>query len=150
MGIETARKFLSAAGARQAMGAQFTATEANDWLKAFAGINDKKEYLKNFYQVQRAGALVDQDVKNYLLRNSDKGEQQAYIDWQNSGAKDRIMQENVDAFKNGKLGKVEVPGAKPAQKTEKTVKRTGMVTDKNNPNYNKQAIQYTDGTVEYK
>lgn len=147
MGIETARKFLSAAGARQAMGAQFTAVEAADWLKAFAGIDNKKEYIKNFYQVQRAGALVDQDVKNYLLRNKGR-EQEAYVEWQNSGRKDKIMQENVDSFKNGKLGKVEIPGAKPA--TQKTVKRTGMVTDKNNPNYQKQVIQYTDGTVEYK
>jgi hypothetical protein len=150
MGIETARKFLSAAGARQAMGAQFTAQEAGDWLKAFAGIDNSKEYLKNFYQVQRAGALVDQDVKNYLLRNPGR-EQQAYIEWQNSGAKNRIMQENVDAFKNGKLGKVEAPGNKPAgQKSEKAIARTGMVTDKNNPNYGKKAIQYNDGTVEYK
>lgn len=150
MGIETARKFLSAAGARQAMGAQFTAVEASDWLKAFAGIDNPKEYLKNFYQVQRAGALVDQDVKNYLLRNPGR-EQEAYIEWQDSGRKDKIMQENVDSFKNGKLGKVEIPGAKPAaQKTEKPVKRTGMVTDKNNPNYGKQAIEYKDGSIEYK
>ena len=112
MGIETARKFLSAAGARQAMGAQFTAVEAADWLKAFAGIDNPKEYIKNFYQVQRAGALVDQDVKNYLLRNKGR-EQDAYIEWQDSGRKDKIMQENVDSFKNGKLGKVEIPNAKP-------------------------------------
>jgi hypothetical protein len=149
MGIETARKFLSAAGARQAMGAQFTAVEASDWLKAFAGIDNKKEYIKNFYQVQRAGALVDQDVKNYLLRNKGR-EQDAYIEWQDSGRKDKIMQENVDSFKNGKLGKVEIPGAKPAAKTEKPVKRTGMVTDKDNPNYGKQAIEYRDGSMEYK
>jgi len=151
MGIETARKFLSAAGARQAMGAQFTAVEAGDWLKAFAGIDNKKEYLKNFYQVQRAGALVDQDVKNYLLRNKGR-EQDAYIEWQDSGRKDKIMQENVDAFKNGKLSKVEIPGAKPANtpKVEKPIAKTGMVTDKNNPNYGKKAILYKDGTVEYK
>lgn len=149
MGIETARKFLSAAGARQAMGAQFTKVEADDWLKAFAGIDNKKEYLKNFYQVQRAGALVDQDVKNYLLRNKGR-EQDAYIEWQDSGRKDKIMQENVDFFKNGKLGKVEIPGAKPAAKTEKTVKKTGMVTDKNNPNYGKSVTLYNDGSMEYK
>jgi hypothetical protein len=117
MGIETARKFLSAAGARQAMGAQFTAVEANDWLKAFAGIDSPKQYLKNFYQVQRAGALVDQDVKDHLLRNKGR-EQEAYVEWQNSGRKDKIMQENVDSFKNGKLGKVDIPDAKPpAQKS---------------------------------
>lgn len=150
MGIETARKFLSAAGARQAMGAQFTAVEAGDWLKAFAGIDNKKEYLKNFYQVQRAGALVDQDVKNFLLRNKGR-EQDAYIEWQDSGRKDKIMQENVDAFKNGKLGKVEIPGAKPTeQKNQKSVKRTGMVTDKNNPNYGKSVTEYTDGSRDYK
>jgi hypothetical protein len=147
MGIETARKFLSAAGARQAMGAQFTAVEAADWLKAFAGIDNPKEYIKNFYQVQRAGALVDQDVKNYLLRNKGR-EQDAYIEWQDSGRKDKIMQENVDSFKNGKLGKVEIPNAKPA--AQKPVKRTGMVTDTNNPNYGKQAIEYKDGSIEYK
>jgi hypothetical protein len=149
MGIETARKFLSAAGARQAMGAQFTAVEAGDWLKAFAGIDNTKEYLKNFYQVQRAGALVDQDVKNYLLRNKGR-EQDAYIEWQDSGRKDKIMQENVDSFKNGKLGKVEIPGAKPTSKTEKSVKKTGMVTDKNNPNYGKSVTLYNDGSMEYK
>lgn len=124
MGIETARKFLSAAGARQAMGAQFTAVEAADWLKAFAGIDNPKEYIKNFYQVQRAGALVDQDVKNYLLRNKGR-EQDAYIEWQDSGRKDKIMQENVDSFKNGKLGKVEIPNAKPAAQKPATQKSSG-------------------------
>jgi hypothetical protein len=148
LGIETARKFLSAAGARQAMGAQFTATESADWLKAFAGIDNPKEYLKNFYQIKKAGALVDIDLKNYLIRNKGR-EQDAYIEWQDSGAKDKIMQENVDAFKGGKLGKVDVPGSKPTT-TEKPIKKTGMVTDKNNPNYGKKVILYNDGTVEYK
>jgi len=105
---------LSAAGARQAMGAQFTKTEADDWLKAFAGIDDQKEYLKNFYQMQRAGALVDKDVADFLLRNRGR-EYDALNEWKASGAKDRIMQENVDAFKNGKPGKVNVAGGqKPA------------------------------------
>jgi hypothetical protein len=149
-GIETARKFLSAAGARQAMGAQFTAVEANDWLKAFAGIDDQKEYLKNFYQMQRAGALVDKDVADYLLKNRGR-EYEALNEWKASGAKDRIMQENVDAFKNGKPGKVNVSGGqKSAAKTEKTVQKTGMVTDKNNPNYGKSVTLYTDGSMEYK
>ena len=112
-GIETARKFLSAASARQAMGAQFTAPEANDWFKAFAGIDDQKEYLKNFYQMQRAGALVDQDLAMTLLQN--KGhEHDAWLAWKASGAKDRIMQENVDVFKNGKPGKVNVSPGKSA------------------------------------
>lgn len=148
MGIETARKFMSAAEARQAMGSQFTAQEAGDWLKAFGGIDNPKEYLKNFYQVRKAGAMVDIDLKDYLLRNKGR-EQEAYIEWKNSGAKNRIMQENVDAFKNGKQGKVEVSGAK-TPRAEKTVAKTGMVTDKNNPNYGKKAILYNDGTVEYK
>ena len=112
-GIETARKFLSAAGARQAMGAQFTAVEADNWFKAFAGIDDQKEYLKNFYQMQRAGALVDQDLAMTLLQN--KGhEHDAWLAWKASGAKDRIMQENVDVFKNGKPGKVNVSPGKSA------------------------------------
>jgi len=116
-GIETARKFLSAAGARQAMGAQFTAQESADWFKAFAGINDQKQYLKNFYQMQRAGALVDQDLKNYLALNKGR-EDEAINEWKASGVKDRIMQENVDAFKNGKPGKINVSEEKPtAQKS---------------------------------
>lgn len=147
MGIETARKFMSAAEARQAMGSQFTAQEANDWLKAFGGIDNPKEYLKNFYQVRKAGAMVDIDLKNYLLRNKGR-EQEAYIEWQDSGAKDRIMQQNVDAFKNGKLGKVNV--SEPKTPAAKTVAKTGMVTDKNNPNYGKKVTLYTDGTTEYK
>lgn len=148
MGIETARKFMSAAEARQAMGSQFTAQEANDWLKAFGGIDSPKEYLKNFYQVRKAGAMVDIDLKNYLLRNKGR-EQEAYIEWLDSGAKDRIMQENVDAFKNGKQGKVSVPGAG-APKAQKTVAKTGMVTDPNHPQYRKKVILYIDGTTEYK
>jgi len=148
MGIETARKFMSAAEARQAMGSQFTAQEANDWLKAFGGIDSPKEYLKNFYQVRKAGAMVDIDLKNYLLRNKGR-EQEAYIEWLDSGAKDRIMQENVDAFKNGKQGKVSVPGAS-TPKDQKTVAKTGMVTDPNHPQYRKKVILYTDGTTEYK
>jgi hypothetical protein len=112
MGIETARKFMSAAGARQAMGAQFTREESDAWLKNFAGIENSKEYIKNFYQIQKAGALVDQNLSNFLRRNKGR-EEEAYIEWQDSGAKDRIMRENVDSFKNGKLGKVEMSGAKP-------------------------------------
>ena len=145
LNIENARKFLSSESARAAMGAQFTQPEAEAWLKAFAGIDNPKAYLKNFYQVERAGALVDKDLHEYLLKNKGR-EQDAYLEWKQSGAKDRIMQENVDAFKNGKPSTN--PEAKPA--AQKAVKRTGMVTDKNNPNYNKQVIQYTDGTVEYK
>ena len=110
-GIETARKFLSAEGARKAMGAQFTAQESADWFKAFAGIDDQNEYLKNFYQMQRAGALVDKDVADYLLKNRGR-EYEALNEWKASGAKDRIMQENVDAFKNGKPTKVNVSGNK--------------------------------------
>ena len=145
-GIETARKFLSAAGARQAMGAQFTQQESADWFKAFAGINDQKQYLKNFYQMQRAGALVDQDLKNYLALNKGR-EDDAINKWKASGVKDRIMQANVDAFKNGKPGKVEVSGAKPA--AQKTIQKTGMVTDKNNPNYGKKVILYNDGSMDF-
>jgi len=146
MGIETARKFMSASEARQAMGSQFTAQESSDWLRNFAGIDNHKDYIKNFYQVRRAGALVDQDLKNYLSRNKGR-EDEALVEWQNSGVKDKIMQENVDSFKNGKLGKVEVSGAKPSAK--KTIQKTGMVTDKNNPNYGKKAILYNDGTLVY-
>jgi hypothetical protein len=101
LNIENARKFLSAESARAAMGAQFTAPEADAWLKAFAGIDNPKEYLKNFYQIEKAGALVDKDLHRYLLKNKGR-EQDAYLEWQNSGEKDRIMRENVDAFKAGK------------------------------------------------
>ena len=145
LNIENARKFLSAESARQAMGAQFTAPEADAWLKAFAGIDNPKAYLKNFYQVERAGALVDKDLHEYLLKNRGR-EQDAYLEWKQSGAKDRIMQENVDAFKNGKPSTN--PEAKPA--AQKTVKKTGMVTDKNNPNYGKSVTLYNDGTMDYK
>lgn len=148
MGIETARKFMSAAEARQAMGSQFTAQEANDWLKAFGGIDSPKEYLKNFYQIRRAGALVDQDLANTLLANKGR-EQEAYIEWKASGIKNKIMQENVDAFKSGKQGKVEISGAS-APKAQNAVAKTGMVTDPNHPQYGKKAILYKDGTVEYK
>ena len=145
LNIENARKFLSAESARQAMGAQFTAPEADAWLKAFAGIDNPKAYLKNFYQIEKAGALVDKDLHEYLLKNKGR-EQDAYLEWKQSGAKDRIMQENVDAFKNGKPNTN--PEAKPA--AQKTIKKTGMVTDKNNPNYGKSVTLYNDGSMEYK
>jgi hypothetical protein len=145
LNIENARKFLSAESARAAMGAQFTAPESDAWLKAFAGIDNPKEYLKNFYQIEKAGALVDKDLHTYLLKNKGR-EQDAYLEWEQSGRKDKIMQENVDAFKNGKPSIN--PEAKPA--AQKAVKKTGMVTDKNNPNYGKQAILYNDGSLEYK
>ena len=115
MGIETARRFMSASRAKQAMGSQFTAVESENWFKNFAGIDNTKQYLKNFYQLEKAGALVDQDLSNFLRRNKGR-EQEAYVEWQDSGSKDRIMQENVDAFKNGKVGKVDVsPKAEPAK-----------------------------------
>lgn len=117
MKIQNAKKFLSAESARAAMGAQFTAPEADAWLKAFAGIDDPKEYLKNFYQIEKAGALVDKDLQMTLLKNPGK-EQEAYIKWQESGAKDRIMRENVDAFKNIKIPKEGAAAPKP----KKTVK----------------------------
>ena len=110
--IENARKFLSAESARAAMGAQFTAPEADAWLKAFAGINDPIKYLKNFYQIEKAGALVDKDLHMYLLKNKGK-EQEAYIKWQESGAKERIMRENVDVFKDVKLGETKPAEQKP-------------------------------------
>ena len=115
LNIENARKFLSAESARAAMGAQFTAPEAEAWLKAFAGIDNPKEYLKNFYQIEKAGALVDKDLHMYLLR-SKKPAKEAYIEWQDSGAKDRIMRENVDAFKNVKLGETSAPAKETAAK----------------------------------
>jgi hypothetical protein len=99
LSIENARKFLSAESARAAMGAQFTAPEADAWLKAFAGIDSPKQYLKNFYQVEKAGALIDEDVYMYLLR-SKKPAKEAYIEWKDSGARERILRENVDAFKD--------------------------------------------------
>ena len=119
LNIENARKFLSAESARAAMGAQFTAPEADAWLKAFAGINDPKQYLKNFYQLEKAGALVDKDLYMYLLK-SKKPEKEAYLEWEASGAKDRIMQANVDAFKNGKPGET-----KPAEQKQSAQRPAG-------------------------
>jgi hypothetical protein len=105
LSIEQARKLTSAAGARAAMGSQFTAQESESWLANFAGINDPYEYTKNMYQLQKAKALVDDDLMDTLLKNPGN-EQQAFLDWKKSGARDKIMVENVDAFKNGpKKGK---------------------------------------------
>ena len=100
LSIEQARKLMSAAGARAAMGAQFTAQESEAWLANFAGINDPKEYIKNMYQLQKAKALIDEDLMNTLVKNPGK-EQEAWLKWKASGRRDEIMTQNVDAFKKG-------------------------------------------------
>jgi hypothetical protein len=102
------------AGARQAMGAQFTQKEGESWLANFPGINDPKEYIKNMYQLQKARALVDDNLYDTLIANPGH-EQEAYLKWKKSGIKNKIMQENVDAFKNGpKTAKAAEPSkAKP-------------------------------------
>jgi hypothetical protein len=113
LSIEQARKLTSAAGARAAMGSQFTAQESESWLANFAGINDPYEYTKNMYQLQKAKALVDDDLMDTLIKNPGN-EQQAFLDWKKSGARDRIMVENVDAFKDGpKKGKAAKAAANP-------------------------------------
>ena len=112
--IEQARSLMAYAGARQAMGAQFTQKEGESWLANFPGINDPKEYIKNMYQLQKARALVDDNLYDTLIANPGH-EQEAYLKWKKSGIKNKIMQENVDAFKNGpKTAKAAEPSkAKP-------------------------------------
>jgi len=114
LSIQNARKFLSAESARAAMGAQFTKEESDAWLKNFAGIEDPIKYLKNFYQLEKAGALVDKDLLMKMLENKGR-EQEAYIEWRKSGARERIMRENVDAFKDVKLGEIKSAEQKPAE-----------------------------------
>jgi len=123
LNIEQARKLTSAAGARAAMGSQFTAQESESWLANFAGINDPYKYTKNMYQLQKARAMVDEDLMDTLIKNPGN-EQQAFLDWKKSGARDRIMKENVDAFKNGpKTAKAaEASKAKPVISNDAAVK----------------------------
>ena len=104
LSIEQARKLTSAAGARAAMGAQFTAPESEAWLANFPGINDPYEYIKNMYQLQKANALVNKAQLNYIIEHD--GDPKAYLEWEKSDAKNKIMRENVDAFRDGpKKGK---------------------------------------------
>jgi hypothetical protein len=121
--IEQARSLMAYAGARQAMGAQFTQKEGESWLANFPGINDPKEYIKNMYQLQKARALVDDDLYDTLIANPGH-EQEAYLKWKKSGIKNKIMQENVDAFKNGpKTAKAaEASKAKPVISNDAAVK----------------------------
>ena len=66
MNIEQARQLFSAAGARAAMGAQFTENESNRFLKSLAGINDPKEYIKQAYQLKIAEAKLNRARLDYL------------------------------------------------------------------------------------
>jgi hypothetical protein len=149
LNIEQARQLFSASGARAAMGAQFTENESKRFLQTLAGIDNPKEYIKQVYQLKIAEAKLNQARLDYL-NSHPTTMAQADRDWRNSSEREKILRENAPLYSKisdkasaeATKGKTAAPG--------KTISATGIVTDKNHPQYKKQAIKYNDGSIEYK
>ena len=149
LNIEQARQLFSASGARAAMGAQFTENESKRFLQTLAGIDNPKEYIKQVYQLKIAEAKLNQARLDYL-NSHPTTMAQADRDWRNSSERERILRENAPLY--SKISdRANTEAAKDKTATPgKTISATGIVTDKNHPQYKKQAIKYNDGSIEYK
>ena len=144
LNIEQARQLFSASGARAAMGAQFTENESKRFLQTLAGIDNPKEYIKQVYQLKLAEAKLNQARLDYLNSNP-TNMAKADRDWRNSDQREKILKEYAPIYsKIADKANVEM------SKTNKKQVDTGIVTDPKHPQYRKQAIKYSDGSIEYR
>lgn len=146
--IEQAKRLFVSKDARAAMGAQFTQVESERFEKTLAGITDPKQYIKNVYQLKIATAIANKEKLKFLDKNLDNLPAAIRI-WDESGEEQRILNENVDYLREraAKKQKQKTGEAKPSQKT---VARTGKVTNRNSPDFGKTVTEYSDGTREIK
>lgn len=145
--IEQAKRLFVASGARAAMGAQFTQVESERFEKTLAGITDPKEYIKNVYQMKIALAKISQERLDFLDANPQNMAEANRL-WKKSGRAEQLLMENVDYLRDRAAKEKQKTGeAKPSQKT---VARTGKVTNRNSPDFGKTVIEYSDGTREIK
>lgn len=145
LSIEQAKRLFVASGARAAMGAQFTQVESERFEKTLAGIGDPIQYIKNVYQLKIALAKANEEYLQFLDDNP-QNMPQAKKAWKESGRAEQILNENVDYLRE-RSAKQKTGESKQPQKT---VTRTGKVTNKNSPNYGKTVTEYSDGTREIK
>jgi hypothetical protein len=145
LSIEQAKRLFVASGARAAMGAQFTQVESERFEKTLAGIGDPIQYIKNVYQLKIALAKANQEYLQFLDDNP-QNMPQAKKAWKQSGRAEQILNENVDYLRERNAKQK----AGESKQPQKTVVRTGKVTNPNNPNYRKTVTEYSDGTREIK
>ena len=149
LNIEQARQLFSAAGARAAMGAQFTENESKRFLQTLAGIDNPKEYIKQVYQLKLAEAKLNQARLDYLNSNP-TNMAKADRDWRNSDQREKILKEYAPIYSKI-TDKANVEMAKDKGTTgNKTIVKQGKVTDEKHPDFNKTVYVYSDGTRETK
>ena len=98
LNISRAKELFKASGARAAMGAQFTAQEAENFGKTLADITDPKEYIKAVYQVKVAMAEINAAKKAYLDAHPNNMPA-ANAAWEQSGKKKQMLIDKVDYLK---------------------------------------------------
>jgi len=120
--IEQVKKQAVALGAKAAMGSQYTGKESENFEKTLAGISDPNEFIKTTYQIRKAKALVDLAHEKFLRARPDDmiGAETA---WENSGEREKIFRNTVDAFK--KTSKAETPKSNTSIESQ-AIKRFGV------------------------
>lgn len=127
--ISRVKELFKASGARAAMGAQFTAQEAENFGKTLADITDPKEYIKAVYQVKVAMAEINAAKKAYLDAHPNNMPA-ANAAWEQSGKKRQMLIDRVDYLREREERKSGKGGA-PAAATSKNA--AAMKWLKDNP-----------------
>jgi hypothetical protein len=144
MTINQARDLLATSAMRSALGAQFTENENKAFKDMLPSINSPVEAIKYYYQLRIASAKADEAELRYIDQHR-KNPIDAADAWRASGERERILRENAPIY--AKIA-AKAEGKTPA--AAKTVVKTGMVTDKNHPDYGKKVTVYSDGTRDVK
>jgi hypothetical protein len=95
--IEQAKQQYVAHGAKAAMGAQYTGTEAKNFEKSLTSINDPAEFVKTTFQIMKAKNEVDLAHARFLS-NYPKDLLGGERAWDASGERERIFKDTVTAF----------------------------------------------------
>jgi hypothetical protein len=134
--ISRAKELFKASGARAAMGAQFTAQEAENFGKTLADITDPKEYIKAVYQVRAAMAEINAAKKEYLDQHPNNMPA-ANAAWAKSGIRQQMLTEKVDYLReraNRQSGKGSQTAATAPSNIPAAERDEAMLWLKNNPN----------------
>jgi len=150
LNIEMARKLLATSTMRSALGPQFTAEENKAYTELTPGIDKPKELLKQYYQFRIADAEINKDRLRYMMKHKDDPIQ-ADMDWEASGARERILKEHAPIYAKIQKRAEEIMKENGSPKAAaKTVTRTGLITKQGHPDYGKTVTEYSDGTREIK
>lgn len=132
LNISRAKELFKASGARAAMGAQFTAQEAENFGKTLADITDPKEYIKAVYQVKVAMAEINAAKKAYLDAHPNNMPA-ANAAWEQSGKKKQMLIDKVDYLKE-RAQRNAPKGSAAAPSVGKNSPEAAREWLKNNPN----------------